>query len=65
MVLSVSPSWYVQVWCAATRVLMRSIIQHAPGDDQYGYEDAGERWLPVHTVETIVYDVFTGCHLKR
>ena len=28
--------------------------QHAPGDDQYGYEDAGERWMPVHTVETIV-----------
>lgn len=20
----------------------------------YGYEDAGERWLPVHTVETVV-----------
>lgn len=28
--------------------------QHAPGDDQYGYEDAGERWMPVHTVESIV-----------
>ena len=28
--------------------------QHAPGDDVYGYEDAGERWLPVHTVETVV-----------
>ena len=28
--------------------------QHAPGDDQYGYEDAGERWVPVHTVESIV-----------
>ena len=31
-----------------------NIGQHAPGDDQYGYEDAGERWMPVHTVETIV-----------
>jgi ubiquitin-conjugating enzyme E2 G1 len=28
--------------------------QHSPGDDQYGYEDAGERWMPVHTVESIV-----------
>ena len=28
--------------------------QHAPGDDEWGYEDAGERWLPVHTVETVV-----------
>ncbi|KAG6856842.1 hypothetical protein H0H87_012900 [Tephrocybe sp. NHM501043] len=28
-------------------------ILHAPGDDQYGYEDAGERWMPVHTVESI------------
>lgn len=31
-----------------------NLDQHAPGDDQYGYEDAGERWMPVHTVETIV-----------
>ena len=33
---------------------LSSVGQHAPGDDQYGYEDAGERWMPVHTVETIV-----------
>ena len=26
-------------------------ILHDPGDDQYGYEKASERWLPVHTVE--------------
>jgi len=29
-------------------------LQHAPGTDEYGYEDAGERWMPVHTVESIV-----------
>ena len=29
-------------------------ILHEPGVDQYGYEDASERWLPVHTVESIV-----------
>lgn len=28
--------------------------QHPPGDDQYGYEESGERWLPIHTVESIV-----------
>ena len=29
-------------------------ILHEPGDDKYGYESASERWLPVHTVETIM-----------
>ncbi|CAK8691311.1 unnamed protein product [Clavelina lepadiformis] len=29
-------------------------ILHEPGDDKYGYEKAAERWLPVHTVETIM-----------
>jgi hypothetical protein len=24
------------------------------GDDEFGYEDSGERWLPVHTVTTIL-----------
>ncbi|CAE6475090.1 unnamed protein product [Rhizoctonia solani] len=28
-------------------------ILHAPGEDQYGFEQAGERWMPVHTVESI------------
>ena len=30
------------------------ILQHQPGDDEWGYEDAGERWLPVHSVESVV-----------
>jgi len=34
-------------------------ILHEPGDDQYGYEDAGERWLPIHTVETIMISVIS------
>ena len=29
------------------------------GDDKYGYEDASERWLPVHTVESIVLSVIS------
>lgn len=34
-------------------------ILHAPGEDQWGYEDAGERWLPVHTVETVLISVIS------
>ncbi|CAG8686289.1 17_t:CDS:1, partial [Acaulospora colombiana] len=28
-------------------------------EDKYGYEDAGERWMPVHTVETILLSVIS------
>ncbi|EAU87530.2 ubiquitin conjugating enzyme [Coprinopsis cinerea okayama7 len=34
-------------------------ILHAPGEDQYGYEDAGERWMPVHSVESILLSVIS------
>ncbi|KAJ1300680.1 hypothetical protein OPQ81_002327 [Rhizoctonia solani] len=34
-------------------------ILHAPGEDQYGFEQAGERWLPVHTVESILLSVIS------
>ncbi|XP_050410222.1 ubiquitin-conjugating enzyme E2 G1 [Patella vulgata] len=34
-------------------------ILHEPGDDKYGYEQASERWLPVHTVETILLSVIS------
>lgn len=34
-------------------------ILHEPGDDKYGYERAYERWLPVHTVETILISVIS------
>lgn len=34
-------------------------ILHEPGDDKYGYERASERWLPVHTVETILISVIS------
>ncbi|KXN68789.1 ubiquitin-conjugating enzyme E2 g [Conidiobolus coronatus NRRL 28638] len=34
-------------------------ILHPPGDDRYGYEQASERWLPVHTVETIMLSVIS------
>jgi len=34
-------------------------ILHEPGDDKYGYEKASERWLPIHTVETIMVSVIS------
>ena len=32
-------------------------ILHPPGKDQYDYEDSSERWLPIHTVESILVSV--------
>ncbi|WWC87395.1 uncharacterized protein L201_002284 [Kwoniella dendrophila CBS 6074] len=34
-------------------------ILHQPGEDEWGYEDAGERWLPVHTVESVLISVIS------
>ncbi|CAJ0581016.1 unnamed protein product, partial [Mesorhabditis spiculigera] len=34
-------------------------ILHEPGNDSFGYEAAAERWLPVHTVETILLSVIS------
>lgn len=34
-------------------------ILHAPGDDRFGYEAAAERWLPIHTVESILVSVIS------
>uniref|UniRef100_A0A914WFB5 UBC core domain-containing protein n=1 Tax=Plectus sambesii TaxID=2011161 RepID=A0A914WFB5_9BILA len=34
-------------------------ILHEPGDDRWGYEKPEERWLPVHTVETILLSVIS------
>ncbi|WVQ75298.1 hypothetical protein IAR50_004914 [Cryptococcus sp. DSM 104548] len=34
-------------------------ILHAPGEDEWGYEDASERWLPVHTVESVLVSVIS------
>ena len=34
-------------------------ILHPPGDDQYGYESAAERWNPTQTPETILISVLS------
>lgn len=40
-------------------ILVCISILHEPGDDKWGYEKASERWLPVHTVETIIISVIS------
>ena len=32
---------------------------HEPGEDKFGYERPEERWLPIHTVETILISVIS------
>jgi len=32
-------------------------ILHPPGKDEYDYEDKSERWLPIHSVESILISV--------
>ena len=32
-------------------------ILHPPGEDEFGYECASERWNPIHTVESILLSV--------
>jgi ubiquitin-conjugating enzyme E2 G1 len=34
-------------------------ILHPPGEDVYEYEDRKERWLPIHTVESILISVIS------
>ena len=34
-------------------------ILHEPGEDKYGYEKPEERWLPIHTVESILLSVIS------
>ncbi|KAF2300390.1 hypothetical protein GH714_012853 [Hevea brasiliensis] len=34
-------------------------ILHPPGDDPNGYELASERWMPIHTVESIVLSIIS------
>ena len=40
-------------------VSVTSTYRNIVGDDRYGYEKASERWLPIHTVETILISVIS------
>ncbi|KAH8977194.1 ubiquitin-conjugating enzyme [Lactarius hatsudake] len=52
----ITPMWHPNIYSDGGVCIS---ILHAPGDDQYGYEDAGERWVPVHTVESILLSVIS------
>ncbi|KAK0213496.1 ubiquitin-conjugating enzyme [Armillaria fumosa] len=52
----VTPMWHPNIYPDGGVCIS---ILHNPGEDQYGYEDAGERWMPVHTVETILVSVIS------
>lgn len=34
-------------------------ILHNPGEDEYGYESLGDRWLPVRTPESVILSIIT------
>ncbi|XP_074640548.1 putative ubiquitin-conjugating enzyme E2 7 isoform X2 [Tubulanus polymorphus] len=52
----VSKIWHPNVHSDGTVCIS---ILHEPGEDKYGYERASERWLPVHTVESILLSVIS------
>ncbi|KZO97550.1 ubiquitin-conjugating enzyme [Calocera viscosa TUFC12733] len=52
----ITPMWHPNIYANGDVCIS---ILHPPGNDEYGYEDAGERWLPVHTIETILLSVIS------
>ena len=58
--MSPRDKWYISWVIAPITCHNDSITCHDDcmtlfaGDDRYGYEQASERWLPIHTVETIL-----------
>ncbi|CAN6993794.1 hypothetical protein Bca4012_048550 [Brassica carinata] len=52
----ISDMWHPNVYSDG-RVCIS--ILHPPGDDPSGYELASERWMPVHTVESIMLSIIS------
>jgi ubiquitin-conjugating enzyme E2 G1 len=52
----ITPMWHPNVY-EDGRVCIS--ILHPPGDDIYGYEKSSERWLPIHSVESILVSVIS------
>eukprot|EP00727_Mastigamoeba_balamuthi_P011399 m51a1_g6882 putative ubiquitin-conjugating enzyme e2 g1-like (188) ;mRNA; r:222991-223778 len=52
----ITEMWHPNVYPDGTVCIS---ILHPPGNDKWGYEKAEERWLPVHTVETILVSVIS------
>ncbi|PUU76242.1 ubiquitin-conjugating enzyme/RWD-like protein [Tuber borchii] len=51
-----TPIWHPNVYPNGSVCIS---ILHPPGEDQYGYESASERWLPVRTPESILISVIS------
>ena len=51
-----TPLWHPNVYPDG-RVCIS--ILHPPGEDQFGYEQANERWSPVQSIEKILYSVLS------
>lgn len=52
----VTEMWHPNVYKDGTVCIS---ILHPPQDDEFGYEKASERWLPVHSVESILLSVIS------
>ena len=50
-------SWFILVDSKSGDVCIS--ILHDPGEDKWGYERPEERWLPIHTVTTIMMSVIS------
>ncbi|KAF3927910.1 hypothetical protein ABW20_dc0106784 [Dactylellina cionopaga] len=51
-----TPIWHPNIYENGTVCIS---ILHPPEEDKYGYESAAERWMPVHTPETILLSVIS------
>ncbi|KAF0980253.1 hypothetical protein FDP41_013467 [Naegleria fowleri] len=51
-----TPIWHPNIYSDG-RVCIS--ILHPPGEDEWGYEKASERWLPIHSVESILISVIS------
>ncbi|KAK2985695.1 hypothetical protein RJ640_011923 [Escallonia rubra] len=52
-----SEMWHPNVYPTDGKVCIS--ILHPPGDDPMGYEHSSERWMPVHTVESIILSIIS------
>ncbi|KAH0786671.1 ubiquitin-conjugating enzyme E2 G1 [Histomonas meleagridis] len=51
------PMWHPNIDAKTGKVCIS--ILHDPGDDPNEYEKSSERWLPIHTVDSIVISVIS------
>ena len=51
------PMWHPNIDAKTGQVCIS--ILHSPGEDPLDYELQQERWLPIHTVETIIVSVIS------